>query len=85
MEAGGGPFAVESGEDHEDSVSHGVGEVVGVFGEEGSLGMESTCGPWGSLLDEVEEGGEPLEGKVGKKCEVGGGGESSRPAALLVA
>ena len=32
-ESGGGPAAVEVREDEEDAVGHGVGEVVGVFGE----------------------------------------------------
>ena len=57
MTAGGGPLAVEGGQDEKDSVRHRVREVVGVFGEEGGLGIEGFRWPRQPLFDGFESSG----------------------------
>ena len=39
-EAGRGPSAVEAGEDEENTISHGIGEVGGVLWQVGGFGMK---------------------------------------------
>ena len=73
MQAGRCPTAIQAGEDQKDAVRHGIGEIVGVFGKKGSLGVESARGPRVAAFDKVEEGGEPVEGEVGEEGEVSGG------------
>ena len=70
-ESGGRPFAIKGGEDEEHPVGHGIGELGGVFGEEGGLGMEGTRRPWGTFLDGIEARCEPLISEIAQKGEIG--------------
>ena len=72
-ESGGGPAAIEIGEDEQNPIGEGVLGVVWVLGKEGSLANAEVLRPGRASFDLGKEKGEPVVGGVREKGEVSGG------------